>query len=62
MSELKAETIYLQHESGENYAVEFYEKSEADKVIAQQKYKRCLANTSGSTSKFPTSQTFRITG
>ena len=35
MSELKAETIYLQHESGENYAVEFYLKSEADKVIAE---------------------------
>ena len=41
--ELKAETIYLQHESGENYAVEFYLKSEADKVIAHNKYKRCLA-------------------
>lgn len=34
MSELKAETFFLQHESGENYAVEFYPKSEADKVIA----------------------------
>ena len=37
MSELKAETIYFQHESGESYAVEFYPKSEADKVIAELK-------------------------
>lgn len=39
MSELK---VYRDPKDGPAYR-EFYEKSEADKVIARHKYKRCLA-------------------
>ena len=40
MSELKAETIVPQ---GTTITLQMYPKSEADKVIARHKYKRCLA-------------------
>ena len=40
MSELKAETIVPQ---GTTITLQMYPKAEADKVIAHNKYKRCLA-------------------
>ena len=47
MSELKATTIYdaywKANSTGEGTGILVYLKSEADKVIARHKYKRCLA-------------------
>lgn len=43
MSELKSEKIYRQNMFGKIFTMEVYEKSEADKVIAHNKYKQCLA-------------------
>ena len=42
MSELKAETIVPQ---GTTITLQMYPKAEADKVIAHNKYKRCVAMT-----------------
>ena len=46
MSELKATTVYdaywKANSVGEGTGIQVYIKSEADKVIAHQKYKRCL--------------------
>ena len=43
MSELKSEKFYRQNMFGKIFTREVYEKSEADKVIARHKRKRCLA-------------------
>ena len=43
MSELKAYTYDDMLDGAADVDVEYYPKSEADKVIARNKYKRCLA-------------------
>ena len=43
MSELKAYTYDDMLDGNADVDVEYYPKSEADKVIARNKYKRCLA-------------------
>ena len=44
MSELKAYTYDDMLDGNADVDIEYYPKSEADKVIARNKYKRCLAN------------------